>query len=388
MKVVHVITRMILGGAQENTLLTCEGLHERGHEVTLITGPARGPEGELLTRARAGGYEVVVVPPLRRAIRPGCDLRACRALRRRLAERAPDVVHTHSSKAGILGRRAAWRLRARGAAPERMKIVHTVHGLAFHRHNPAPVNLLYVLLERRAARRTDAIISVADAMTRQALAAGVGRPEQYTTIYSGVELEAFLTRPDAADAFRASLGVGPDEVLVTQVSRLAELKGHGYLLAAAARLAGRGIHFCFVGDGRRRGRIARAIARGGLGRTVHLTGLLPPERMPEVFHASDVIVHCSLREGLARALPQGMLAGRPVVSFDVDGAREAVDADTGALLAAGDVGGLVAAIRVLAGAPDLRRRLGSAGRRRALSTFGHVRMIDRIDRLYGSLRGE
>jgi len=386
MRIVHVITRMILGGAQENTLITCEGLRARGHDVTLITGPPLGPEGQLLARALGGGYTVIVVESLRRAIHPVRDARAYWAVARLLRRLRPDVVHTHSSKAGILGRRAAARIRRK--RPDELgslKIVHTIHGLPFHRYNSRLANGLYVLLERQAARRTDAFISVADAMTEQALAAGVGRPEQFTTIYSGIEMDAFLTPPADVAGFRESLGLGGDDVLVTQVSRLAELKGHEYILAAAARITDSRVHFCFVGDGRRRGRIEKAIRKANLQARVHLTGMLPPEKMPLVMHASDVVVHCSLREGLARALPQAMLAGKPVVAFDVDGARELVDADTGVLLAPGDAAGLKLAVETLAETPQLRRHLGEQGRRRAGARFDHERMVARIEALYKRL---
>ena len=382
MKIVHVITRMILGGAQENTLLTCQGLRACGHEVTLITGPALGPEGELLTRAGEGGYRVVVVDSLRRPICPVHDALAYRKLLRLLGEIGPDVVHTHSSKAGILGRRAAWKLRRRGRAPAAMKIVHTIHGLAFHPYGNPLANLLYAALERRAARRSDALISVADAMTNQALAAGVGTPELYTTIYSGMEIDRFGPRPEGVEQFRSSLGLGAGDVLVTQVSRLARFKGHRFILAAAGRIDDPRVHFCFVGDGHLRGKIERQVRAAGLGGRVHLAGLVPSESIPTVMHASDVVVHCSLREGLARALPQAMLAGRPVVSFDVDGAREVVDAGAGMLLEPGDVGGLKVAVETLAASPELRDRLGQAGRRKAAGMFDHNVMVDKIEALY------
>ncbi|MDY7010291.1 MAG: glycosyltransferase family 4 protein [Planctomycetota bacterium] len=386
MNIVHVITRLILGGAQENTILTCEGLAARGHEVTLITGPALGPEGELLTRARSGDYKVIVVQSLRRAINPLLDAVAYRALLRRLGDLKADIVHTHSSKSGILARRAAAKLRANSALP---KIVHTVHGLPFHPYGGRLANRLYIALERQAARQTDAIISVADAMTTQALTAAIGRTEQYTTIYSGMEIEVFTDRPDDADDFRRSLGLGEGDVLVTQVSRLAKLKGHEFILAAAEKIADRRVHFCFVGDGRRRGRIERAIrASAGLTGRVHLTGLLRPEKMPTVMHAADILVHCSLREGLARALPQAMLAGKPVISFDIDGAREVVDADTGVLLEAGDIAGLKAAIETLAASAELRARLGAAGRRLAAGKFDHRIMVEKIESLYERIMEE
>ena len=380
MRVCHVITRMILGGAQENTLLTCEGLHARGHEVTLITGPPLGPEGQLMDRAREGGYRVIVVDALRREIHPLRDRAAGRELRRLLAEIRPDVMHSHSSKAGILARKAAAQLGG-------MRVVHTVHGLPFHPYQSRWRHRLYVALERRAAGRSDALISVADAMTQQALAAGVGRPEQYTTIYSGMEVEPFLSRPPEADAFRAAMKLPAGAVLVTQVSRLAELKGHEFLLAAAERLDDDHVHFCFVGDGAWRRRIEAQIAEAKLARRFRLTGLVDPEQIPAALHASDIVVHCSLREGLARALPQAMLAGKPVVSFDVDGAREVVDSETGILLPPRDVAGLHLAIETLAGSRELRDRLGAAGRERCRERFDHRRMVARIEEVYEGLAG-
>jgi len=378
MKVCHVITRMILGGAQENTVLTCEGLHARGHEVTLIAGPALGPEGELMTRARGGGYRVIEIGDLRREISPIRDRRSYRELLRRLRELAPDIMHSHSSKAGILARKAAARLGG-------MKVVHTVHGLPYHRYEKWWRNRVYVALEKSAARRSDAIASVADAMTAQALAAGVGRPEQYTTIYSGMEVEPYLRRPADADEFRRSLALPDDAILVMQVSRLFELKGHEYIIEAASRIGDPRVHFCFVGGGSWRGRIEADIARRGLAGRFRLTGLLPPERIPAVMHAADIVVHCSLREGLARTLPQAMLAGRPAISFDVDGAREVVDETTGVLLPPGDVDGLVAGIERLAADADLRARLGAAGRKKCREMFSHNHMIDRIEQVYRSL---
>src|SRR4051812_12801797 len=184
LRIVHVITRLIIGGAQENTLLTVEDLHHRhGDDVTLITGPAEGPEGDLFDRAAALGLKVELMPELVRAIRPATDHRAYRLLRKAIRRLRPEVVHTHSSKAGISGRAAAWHERVPA-------VVHTIHGLPFGPSESAVKNRAYVMLERWAARRCHAIVSVCDAMTEQALAAGVGRPEQYCTVYSGMDVES------------------------------------------------------------------------------------------------------------------------------------------------------------------------------------------------------
>ena len=157
MRIVHIITRLIVGGAQENTLLSCEGQHARGHEVTLITGPALGPEGSLMERARRGGYRVVELDAMRRAIGPVKDWRTYRALVGMLREMKPDVVHTHSSKAGIIGRWAAHR----AGVPA---VIHTIHGLSFTASTSKLVNGAYKALERRAARVSMRIVCVADAM--------------------------------------------------------------------------------------------------------------------------------------------------------------------------------------------------------------------------------
>jgi glycosyltransferase involved in cell wall biosynthesis len=177
MKIVHVITRLIIGGAQENTLLSCEGQHALGHEVTLITGPAIGPEGSLMDRARSAGYRVETIDDMRRSIHPTRDFRTYRQLIRRLADIRPDIVHTHSSKAGIIGRRAAH-------AAQCPAIVHTIHGLAFTASTNRFVNHIYKELESWVAPITDKIVCVADAMRDQSLSAGVGRPEQYVKVYS------------------------------------------------------------------------------------------------------------------------------------------------------------------------------------------------------------
>src|SRR5215208_868411 len=179
MRIVHIITRLIIGGAQENTLLSCEGQHARGHEVTLITGPAIGPEGSLMDRARAGGYRVIEVPEMLRSVLPVKDFCTYHRLVKLLVELKPDVVHTHSSKAGILGRWAADRAKVPA-------VVHTIHGLSFTASTSRVVNAAYRALERQAAPLTTRIVCVADAMREQSLAAKIGTRDQYVTVYSGM----------------------------------------------------------------------------------------------------------------------------------------------------------------------------------------------------------
>ena len=381
MRIVHVITRLIVGGAQENTLLSCEGQHDRGHDVTLVTGPAIGPEGSLMERAKSYGYRVVEVGEMRRSILPVKDFHTYRRLVRLLRDLKPHVVHTHSSKAGILGRWAA----DRAGAPV---IVHTVHGLAFTASTSRVVNSVYKALERQTAPITTKIVCVADAMREQSLAANIGTRDQYVTIYSGMDTRPFLDPPRPREEVRRELGLRDDDLAVGTIARLFHLKGHGDLLDVAVSLCARHprLKFLWVGDGLLRPQFERRIAQMGLKDRFILAGLVPPARIPELAHATDVLVHPSRREGLARALPQASLAQRPVVAYDVDGNREGViDGQTGFVLPPFDKQKLARVIDLLLADEALRRSMGEAGRAFALSRFDAKVMVDALETLYSGL---
>jgi glycosyltransferase involved in cell wall biosynthesis len=241
-----------------------------------------------------------------------------------------------------------------------------------------------------AAERTDAFISVAQAMTEKCLAEGIGRPGQFTKVFSGMAVGDFLNGPSAEEigVVRRKLGIASDAVVIATVGRLFELKGHEYVIESAKHLAGQAnnVVWLFIGGGVWRGKIEKQIAAAGLSERFRLTGLVRPEEIAKLLHSSDLLVHPSLREGLARAIPQAMLCGRPVVSFDIDGACEVViDGETGFLVAAGDVGGLVEAQGKLVRDAGLRRRMGEAGREFCGREFDCELMVDRIERVYHNL---
>ncbi|MEK6235033.1 MAG: glycosyltransferase, partial [Planctomycetales bacterium] len=220
MRIAHVITRMILGGAQENTLLNCEDLIRiHGDEVLLITGPSLGPEGSLLDQARDRGVPVKVVPSLRRNIHPWRDGTSYFAVKKALRTFRPDVVHTHSAKGGVLGRFAASALRVPA-------IVHTVHGPPFYPSQGALGNRLAQEAERWAAGKCHAFVSVADAMTDLFVDAQIAPREKFTTIYSGMEVEPFLGAEQHRQATRRELGYSPEDVVIGKIARLFHLKGH------------------------------------------------------------------------------------------------------------------------------------------------------------------
>jgi glycosyltransferase involved in cell wall biosynthesis len=371
MRIVHVITRMIIGGAQENTLLNCLDLSRHyGDEVVLVTGPAIGPEGDLLAEGRAGELPVRMIPELRRPIHPSRDWAAQRALRQVIRELRPDVVHTHSAKAGLLGRHVAWSERVPA-------VIHTIHGAPFHPFQPAAARQFFVRCERWAARRCHHMISVADAMTDLMVAAGVAPREKFTTIYSGMDVQPFLDADLARAAVRARYGIADDEVVVGKIARLFHLKGHDDLITAAQAV------FLLVGDGLLRSRLESRIESLGLDEHFIFTGLVAPSEVPSLIGAMDLLVHTSYREGLARALPQALIAGRPVVSYDVDGAREVTfGGETGLLARPGDTAELGLALARLVGDPQRRRQMGRAGRQRVTERFRHETMTTQIRGLY------
>jgi glycosyltransferase involved in cell wall biosynthesis len=378
MHVAHVITRLIIGGAQQNTLLTCEDQHrDYGDEVTLITGPAVGPEGSLIERAKAAGFRVIELDSMRRSIHPWRDWTCYRDLLAVLREISPDLVHTHSSKAGIIGRYAAARLN--------IPAVHTIHGAAFHFGQPELAYRLYRFLERRAARWCDHLISVCDSLTDQYVEAGVASRENFTTVYSGMDVEPFLNPPRSRSEVRAELGLSDEHVAIAKVARLFNLKGHEYLIEAARAVADRyaNVRFVLIGDGILREQLEQQIAKAGLSDHFLLTGLVEPERIPELINASDIVAHTSVWEGLARVLPQGLISGKPVVSYDVDGAREVViPGETGFLLPRESITELSDALCALVESPDLRKQLGATGRERFTDRFRHQTMTREIRDVY------
>ena len=388
MKIVHVITRLILGGAQENTLITCKLLAERGHDVTLITGPALGPEGELFNQAKGQKYQTLVIDEMRRAIEPVKDVIAYRRLKKLLCQLQPDIVHTHSAKAGILGRYAGAALKGQWA-PDRPAVVHGIHGLAFHPYQNPWINRAYIAMERAAAKRTDYFVSVADAMTDQNKAAGIGVDKPYVTAYSAIDEDQFLSpiSPEKLAAFRRQYDIPADAVVLVTIARLFMLKGHDYIIESARELAPRfdNVIWLFVGDGNLADTYKRQVHDLGLADRFRFTGLMPPREIPLAIQASDVLVHPSLREGLARTLPQAMLCGRPAISFDVDGAREVVNETTGRLVEPKNVPQLIEACAELIADQTLRERLGRTARESVTKKFAPDTMVDTIEEVYRKL---
>ncbi len=385
MRVAHVITRLIVGGAQENTIASVLGLRAKpGVDVSLISGPTTGPEGSLEPRVAGIPGLLTIVPELIRPVSPWHDWLALRKLTQLFRKQQPDIVHTHSGKAGVLGRLAAHAARV-------PVIVHTIHGPSFGPFQGALANFVFRAAERRAGRVTTHFVSVANAMTEQYLAAGIGKREQYTRIFSGIDLEPFLNAKNDL-ALRAKLGIGPEDFVIGKVARLFEHKGHFDLLAAASSLAERfsNLKLLLVGDGNLRPVLEAAPRLSpGLGRLegrIIFTGLVRPEEVAGYLGIMDAVAHLSRREGLARVLPQALAAGKPIVAYDCDGAREVcLDNETGFLVKPGNLEAVAHALGDLITKPVLCERFGSRGRELVKELFPVQRMVDDLFTLYTRL---
>jgi glycosyltransferase involved in cell wall biosynthesis len=377
MRVTHVITRLIVGGAQENTVATVCGLHERGVDVDLVSGPTTGSEGSLESVFKEHPNRFSVSPHLIRSVHPFHDWRALRDLEEYFRKQSPDIVHTHSGKAGILGRVAAHR----AGVPV---IVDTIHGPSFGTFQGPVANAVFRAAERYAFRYTTHLITVANAMTEQYLAAGIGTAEHYTRVFSGFDLTPFTVAKNDSD-LRARLGIGPNDFVLGKIARLFELKGHDDLFKIAPDVVRRcpEVKFLLVGDGPWRQRFETQVRTMKLENHFVFTGLVPPNEVSRYVGIMDALVHLSRREGLPRALPQALAAGKPVVAFDCDGAREVcLENETGFLVNPGDLATLTEKIIHLVKDPGLRERLGKKGQRLVKQNFSVEQMVENIHALY------
>ncbi len=380
-KVAHIITRLIVGGAQENTIHTVVGLNRMPeYDVTLLTGPQAGPEGSLMDGDWKKEVPCIVLKNMRR--NPTArDIIMYRQLVRLLQKEKYDIVHTHSSKAGVLGRLAA----RKAGVPI---IIHTIHGLPFHEYQSSFTRWFYIHMERKAGRVSDRIISVADTMTRKALEAGIGTAELFTTIYSGMDLDLFLESTRHRNAVRKELGIADDEIVIGKIARLFHLKGHRYLFEAATEILEKfpNARFLLLHDGILRKKFERQLEQMGIRNRFIFAGLVPPTAIPKYIAAMDILVHASLREGLARTLPQAMACGKPAVSFDIDGASEVVENGVnGYLVEPKDSKGLAEALLKLMSDDELRERMGENGRNIVDPIFRKEYMIEKIHKLYREL---
>jgi glycosyltransferase involved in cell wall biosynthesis len=367
----RVITRLNIGGPARQALMLHAALPERGFACELVTGAPQREEGAF----PPPDERYTLVPSLRRETDFAADARAVRALGKLMRRHRPDIVHTHTTTAGGLGRIAARRAKV-------PITVHTFHGHVLSGYLSGPQTRALAAAERFLARRTDVLISVSEQVRDNLLSLGIGRPSQWRVVPLGLELRDLLSGPAPAAEARRALGLPGEAPLVGIVGRLAGIKDHRTFLAMAASVAGRHpeAHFVVAGDGALRAAVESS-AKETLGDRVHFLGWVTD--LPALYGALDVVVLTSRNEGTPVALIEAGAAGRPVVATAVGGVPEVVrDGTTGFLRPAGDADGLAAKVGMLLEQPETARAMGEAGRERVRSRYSAERLVEDLTCLY------
>jgi glycosyltransferase involved in cell wall biosynthesis len=378
-RVLHPITRLIVGGAQENTMYTAALLDKQRFYVELLSGPQTGSEGSLIEEVRQRDIPLTIFPDLLRQINPLHDLTALWKMKHFMEKGKYSIVHTHSSKAGIIGRLAARMAKT-------PLIVHTVHGWSFHDYMSPVTRRIYILLERWIAKFSDVLIVVTERDIKKGLQAGIGRQEQYRLIRSAIPLDEFDPRLVDRQEVRQELHLPTEAIVIGNVGRFSAQKNPLDWVRVAGKVgqACPQARFLLVGDGPLRLQVERALQQEGIADQTTLTGLR--RDVPRMLAAMDVFMLTSLWEGLPRVIPQAMAMGLPVVANRADGVTEAIqDGSSGYLCSPGEIEQMAECCIDLARNPLKRQEMGHRGQAYASQEFDLRTMIASLEALYDEL---
>jgi len=377
--VLHPITRLIVGGAQENTMFTAALLDKNRYQVEIISGPQTGSEGSLIEEVRARDIPLTIIPELVREISPWNDFLSLTKMAWSMRKNRYAIVHTHSSKAGILGRFAA---RLAGVPI----IIHTVHGWSFHDRMSPLTRRTYIILERQAASFSNAIITVSNRDIEKGLAARIGSREQYHLIHSAIPLDEFDPSNFDRNAVRKELGIPDDANVIGSIGRFSPQKNPLDWIRIAGEInhTADNVHFLLVGDGPLRSEVEMMLKSEGLWERTTLTGLR--RDVPRMLSVMDIFMLTSLWEGLPRTIPQAMTMGIPVIANRVGGVPEVIqEGVTGYICQPGYINKTAEVCIYLINHPMKRAEMGYKGRAFVENEFSLDVMIDQISTLYEDL---
>ncbi|MBL7087028.1 MAG: glycosyltransferase family 4 protein [Candidatus Cloacimonetes bacterium] len=375
-EVLHTITRLIIGGAQENTILTAQLLDNNKYDVEVVSGTQLGAEGSLFEEAKKRNVEVVKFSNLVREISPVKDLIHLFEMIFFLKKKKYHIIHTHSSKAGIIHRIAAKIAKV-------PIIIHTVHGWSFNDELSSFSKKFYILLEKICSTFTDKIITVTDYDIKKGLTENIGKSKQYTTIHSSIEIERYKTPSKSKLKIIKELGINENNIIVGTVSRMSAQKAPIDFMKAAKIICQKypNTQFLFVGDGELRNEVENYIIQNGLVGKVILSGLR--HDVPNMLHVMDIFILSSLWEGLPRVFSQAMAAKLPIVATKVNGAPEAIEeGENGFLVSPGKPQEMADKIEILLENDKLRKKMGEKGYRIVDPAFNVVNMVKNIEVVY------
>lgn len=368
LRVAHVITQLELGGAQRNTLYTVGHLNRTAFDTTLICGKG----GLLDPEAERGDWKTFFIPSLVRPVRPDQDLLAFIALYKHFRQHKPHILHTHSSKAGILARLAGYF----AGVPV---IIHTFHGFGFTPRQSSFVRWFYVSLEKLCALLSTHLIFVSKDNQSEAETLGIGRRVPSSLIRSGIAMQT----PTPVLTLRQELGLPENAWVVSCVGNFKPQKNPLDLIrvAAAALKENPQIHFLLIGDGELREQAQALAQEAGLTTQIHFLGWR--EDIPSLLAVSDSFLLTSLWEGLPRALVEAFAAGRPAVAYGVNGVRDIlIDGENGFLIPAGDTARAADKVVWLSQHATEAQAMGVRGRDRVLQEFDIDRMVRQQEEVY------
>jgi glycosyltransferase involved in cell wall biosynthesis len=387
-RVIHIITRLDKGGSAETTLHIVSSLSMEKYDVFLAHGLSRESnmsimEKEVVERdlllAEARGVRVFALPSLVRRLSFKNDLPAFINIYRLIKRIRPHIVHTHTSKAGLLGRLAAFLARV-------PIIIHTPHGHVFHSYYGPVMTKIFVFAEKILSFMTDKITALTNRERDEHLEEGIASIEKYVVIHSGVVLDRLMNMSVDAGAWRREFGILQDSNVIGVVGRLVPIKGHKYLVSAAKRIIKefRNTVFVFVGDGYLRSRLERQAESIGVRKNIIFTGWR--KDAVEILALFDILVLPSLNEGMGKVLIEGMALGKPIIASNVGGIIDLVrNGENGILVPPGDSGALGEAILQLIKDKNLAETLGKDGKAKVYPEFDASVMLKQIDDLYENL---
>lgn len=380
-KVAHIIARMITGGADENTLFTVQGLDKDKYEVDLIMGEEF--DESILKRIKDENFNIIQIKGLKWKLNFLYDPIVLIKLIKLMRKSHYDIVHTHTTKAGILGRIAS---RIAGVPV----IIHGLHGSTFQAFDSGLLNWFLFLFERLTGRFTDAYISVSGVLSEKYNEKGIGKKENYHTVYSGMELEIFYGVRGKIDCRKKQreLGISLEDFVIGNVARLETRKGHKFLIDALKKVIkerkGCPLKLLIIGEGNKRKYLENYVKELNLGDKVIFTGYR--EDVEELMAIMDIFVLTSLREGLPRVLVQAAAVGIPSIAFNVDGVPEIIkDNYNGFLIRPRDVGQLINRIEKYINNKELVLLHGQKGREFIKDKWSIEDMVGKIDEIYQNL---
>ncbi|OGU83784.1 MAG: hypothetical protein A2499_15220 [Stygiobacter sp. RIFOXYC12_FULL_38_8] len=380
-KVLNIITLFSVGGATETVVSMAEGLNKKGYDVHIATGPNIPTEGSMYETANRLNIPVYTFENLKRAINLIDDVRIILELARFIRKNNYDIVHTHSSKAGVVGRLAAW------LAGTKVRL-HTIHGLPFHRYESWFVRNSFKLIEKFAALTCTKLVAVTHTIVDVMVKNNLAPREKFAVIRSGFNIDEYINFNQDVSALRKKYSLKDDEVVIGKVSRFSILKGHKYLVNAFCEISKKNpkTKLLLIGNGEIENSLREMVKQMNLTDRVIFTGLIQPEEIPSAIAVVDILVHTSLLEGLARVLPQAIMMEKPVISFDLDGAHEVIkDGVNGYLIEPENDAMLSDRILDLATNLEKAKEFGRIGKKNLSDEFSTQKMVNQIHELYTSL---